>query len=249
MRDTADSPPRFKWLLTLAAAGFAAGFIGPMVFAPDANQGPLVGIFITGPAGFALGAVLWAFCALLKLPGKVQWRMLYAVAIVGVLTTLVCVQPNPKVRGYVFDGTVESCATPSDAEAEVLDHWDQRIADVTWAKPRAGWRADMRRLLVEAPGVVMSVRIQRNNAIKENRKPWNSGTGFAAGWASQNEQTPFYDANGSCDQYPDGSAIRGFQKSDYEERLRSAEIWPPDQLLHVLSASALIPVPEQWKGL
>jgi hypothetical protein len=249
MRDTADTPPGFKWLLTLATAGFAAGFIGPMVFAPDANQGPLVGIFITGPAGFALGAVLWAFCALFKLPAKSQWRMLYAFAIVGVLTTLVCVQPNPKVRGYVFDGNVQSCATPSDAEAEVLDYWDQRITEVTWAKPRAGWRTDVRRLLGEAPGVLVSVRIQRNNAIKENRKPWNSGTEFAAGWASQNEETPFYDANDSCDQYPVGRAIRGYQKSDYEERLRAVDIWPPDELLYVLGASALISLPERWNSL
>ena len=35
--------------------GFALGFFGPIVFAPDANQGPLLGIFITGPLGFAAG--------------------------------------------------------------------------------------------------------------------------------------------------------------------------------------------------
>jgi hypothetical protein len=37
--------------------GFAAGFVGPLVFTPDANQGPLLGLFVTGPLGFALGAV------------------------------------------------------------------------------------------------------------------------------------------------------------------------------------------------
>ncbi len=40
---------------------FAAGFFGPMILAPGANQGPLLGIFFTGPLGFALGLVwgLW----------------------------------------------------------------------------------------------------------------------------------------------------------------------------------------------
>jgi len=28
-----------------------------LVFAPDANQGPLLGIFITGPIGILLGAI------------------------------------------------------------------------------------------------------------------------------------------------------------------------------------------------
>jgi hypothetical protein len=36
--------------------GFTAGFIGPMIFAPGANQGPLLGFF-TGPLGVLLGAV------------------------------------------------------------------------------------------------------------------------------------------------------------------------------------------------
>ncbi len=45
---------------TLGAIGFVGGFVGPLIFTPEANQGPLLGIFITGPGGFALGAVLGA---------------------------------------------------------------------------------------------------------------------------------------------------------------------------------------------
>jgi hypothetical protein len=41
--------------------GFSAGFFGPMIFTPGANQGPLLGIFITGPLGFLLGAAGGAF--------------------------------------------------------------------------------------------------------------------------------------------------------------------------------------------
>lgn len=38
-------------------AGFLIGFIGPLLFAPGANQGPLLGLFVTGPLGFVLGGV------------------------------------------------------------------------------------------------------------------------------------------------------------------------------------------------
>jgi hypothetical protein len=41
--------------LLVGGIGFAAGFFGPIIFAPDANQGPLLGIFITGPLGFLAG--------------------------------------------------------------------------------------------------------------------------------------------------------------------------------------------------
>jgi hypothetical protein len=41
--------------LVTGAVGFSAGFFGPMIFVPGANQGPLLGIFITGPLGLMLG--------------------------------------------------------------------------------------------------------------------------------------------------------------------------------------------------
>jgi hypothetical protein len=49
--------------LVTGAVGFSAGFFGPMIFTPGANQGPLLGIFITGPLGLmcggAGGAIHW----------------------------------------------------------------------------------------------------------------------------------------------------------------------------------------------
>jgi hypothetical protein len=44
--------------LILGSIGLLLGFFGPMIFAPGANQGPMLGIFITGPGGAVLGAVL-----------------------------------------------------------------------------------------------------------------------------------------------------------------------------------------------
>lgn len=44
----------------LGGLGFIGGFFGPLIFAPEANQGPLLGIFITGPLGFVLGGLLGA---------------------------------------------------------------------------------------------------------------------------------------------------------------------------------------------
>jgi hypothetical protein len=46
---------RMGWVL--GAAGLALGFFGPLVIMPKANLGPLLGILITGPGGFVLGAL------------------------------------------------------------------------------------------------------------------------------------------------------------------------------------------------
>ena len=43
--------------------GFVGGFFGPMLLAPDANQGPMLGLFITGPGGVVLGGLCGALIA------------------------------------------------------------------------------------------------------------------------------------------------------------------------------------------
>jgi hypothetical protein len=46
---------RGGWLVGMA--GFVIGFLGPLLVMPRANLGPLLGILITGPLAFVLGAL------------------------------------------------------------------------------------------------------------------------------------------------------------------------------------------------
>jgi hypothetical protein len=248
MDDKDSNPPGLKWITVLGIAGFLAGFVGPMLVAPDSNMGPAVGIFITGPGGVALGALLWGLCALVRPPARMQWRLLYSVATIGVLATLLSIRPEPRWLGYVFEGRVEFCAQPSAIEAEVLGYWRARIAEVRWAEPRASWEDDMRRTLRSAPGVVVSVRFERRNAIRQNRLVWNREE-FASGWQPHDDETSFYLANGRCDEFPAGRAIRGYQNLNYDGRPVDVDAWPPPELLRVLRAAELDDIPERWRHL
>jgi di/tricarboxylate transporter len=49
----------FAWGSVLALVGFLVGFVGPTTLSTS-PQGPLLGIFMTGPAGAAAGCVLGA---------------------------------------------------------------------------------------------------------------------------------------------------------------------------------------------
>ena len=44
--------------LLMGVTGFLIGFFGPMKYQPWANQGPMVGIFLTGPGGLLLGGII-----------------------------------------------------------------------------------------------------------------------------------------------------------------------------------------------
>jgi hypothetical protein len=48
-----------RWGVGLATIGFISGFLGPALLS-ESPQGPLLGIFLTGPAGAGLGCVIGA---------------------------------------------------------------------------------------------------------------------------------------------------------------------------------------------
>lgn len=53
-------------VLGLGVFGFILGFFGPLLFSPESNQGPLLGILITGPGGIVLGAIGGSILWILK---------------------------------------------------------------------------------------------------------------------------------------------------------------------------------------
>jgi hypothetical protein len=55
-----------RWAAIVGAVGFCLGFFGPMIFAPQSNQGPLLGILITGPFGFVAGGLTGLAFALFR---------------------------------------------------------------------------------------------------------------------------------------------------------------------------------------
>jgi uncharacterized membrane protein YeaQ/YmgE (transglycosylase-associated protein family) len=59
----------------LGTTGFIVGFFGPMRFHPGANQGPMLGIFITGPAGALLGMMLGAWLRIGRPEWPMRWRL------------------------------------------------------------------------------------------------------------------------------------------------------------------------------
>src|SRR5262245_34767723 len=62
----------FYWAVVAGAVGFCGGFFGPLIFTPEANQGPLLGIFITGPLGFVGGGVAGFVHALVFRPAATR---------------------------------------------------------------------------------------------------------------------------------------------------------------------------------
>lgn len=60
--------------LILGGISFAAGFFGPIILQPDSPQGPMLGIFFTGPLGFVVGLIGGAVVGFIRTRGKGSQR-------------------------------------------------------------------------------------------------------------------------------------------------------------------------------
>ena len=234
-----------RWTLVLGAIGFACGFVGPMVLSPEANQGPLLGLLITGPGGALLGAALGLIVGLVRLPQPVTRKALLAVSLLLACVTLYWSMPEPRYYANVVDAEIVGCAPPDLLRDKATDYWDGRIAKVTWAAPRAGWKQDFDRMVASDPGVVLDVRVLRESRLYENRKPWNLGTFAASQWASGDAPAQYFArfARGSCEDYPASSHAVYLTKGE------DAKLWPPEVLSNFLDLQVLEPLPAQFRGV
>jgi hypothetical protein len=128
---------------------------------------------------------------------------------------------------------------------KAMGDWDGRVAKVTWAPPRAGWKQDFDRMLASSPGVVLDVRVLRETKLYENRKPWNGGTFVARPWGTGDAPTHYFArfAGDSCDSYPVG------QRAIYLGTGENAKLWPPEVLSNFLDLQILEPLPSRFRGV
>lgn len=56
--------------MSVGSLGFIFGFFDPIIFVPESNQGPLLGLFITGPLGVLLGVFIGWIYWLIRMGSK-----------------------------------------------------------------------------------------------------------------------------------------------------------------------------------
>ncbi len=240
------------WVIVLGCTGFAAGFFGPIALNPEANQGPLVGIFITGPLGALAGLVLGAIFRFLPVTDPSRLRALVLTSSTLALGTLYYCLPEPKVRGYVIEAEVEDCTAPPRAFAAALAEWEQAVVRTTWATPPADWKDTARRNVEREHGMVLTMRVVRRSTIHEHRKPWNAGRLTASAWVARDEAERYYarDADDDCAAYRDrGRALYTPFTDSPADRIEPAAVWPPTDTTSFLRLMELGPVPAQYRRL
>lgn len=242
-------PPGFLWIVILGAVGFCAGFFGPLIFVPEANQGPLVGILMTGPGGGLLGLILFLVMKITPVPARAQWVLLTGLSVMGTLVIFYYVQPEPETRGYILEFEVSGTRRPAEATDAVIAGWKKRTAEVTWASPRTGWEPQMRAELAKDQGRVLDGVLLRQRKVKMHRKPWNRGQLFVTDWQPKNEKHSYYVRPEDQVVAATGSQAQLFIDYNFAFGIRAPDIWPPMELDAFISLSRVTAVPPEYEQL
>jgi hypothetical protein len=246
-------PSIVRWVVVLGAAGFVSGYVGPLILDPDANQGPLLGLFIAGPGGMLAGLVLGILLRLLPLEDGRCRQALWAAASVVTLATLYASIPGPARIGSVIDAQIVDCTPARNAVDDAITSWEKSIEKVTWALPAANWKERARRSIDDADGVVLTVRITRRSLVYQLRAPWNRTRKTAGPWTPVELSARYYanDKGGSCAPYLERDPGRYWPFSDSSgSPSHPSKEWPPvTEPASFLELQILGPVPAEVQPL
>ncbi len=206
---------------------------------------------MAGPSAALLGLLLYAASSALGVSAKRQWLMLVACCIALIIPTLIFIQPGPALKGYVMELEIKGCEPPAQSTEISVKDWEKRVAQVTWASPREGWREEMRRALKQDEGAVVKAILSRRNEIRVTRKPWNRGQLISSGWEEVNYPRAFYISrkDGSCAEFRLGAKAKYFTEYDLSALSQNANDWPTRNVSDFLGLQTLKPLPEPYLAL
>ena len=242
-QQTSPSINPLKWGGILGLVGFLCGYLGPIILNPNANQGPLVGIFVTGPISFVFGIVLGIICDTSNKARVNQDSILSIAGVIIACLSLYLILPEPSFVGRIIDGRIQGCSSTIVRTKNAISRWEKIIDEGKMTgKPRTTWKKDMERMLDEDKGVILELFVNREMTINKEQKPWNKGKIKATSWHEENNVQKYYAQlkGEDCLEYSINSRQLFFVK--FEEY----SVSPPDNLPSFLGLLVLKEIPEEY---
>lgn len=240
------------WGFLLGVVGLAFGAIGQDLLLSDTGAvGPLLGIVIA-PKAFLIGAGLGLLSALFRLSARRnRVSLLVAVPASAFVTLGVVVVKYTEFPAelHLVEAQIIGCEKPEDVVDDAMRHWIGVIVDSRRQgslSPRPNWQQDVPRMLRETPGLVLSLHVVQESAVRIHRWRWGDVWLKADPWTTV-DQTKKVFAHGdaglgtSCDQIAQGKA--GFWALNWEQSAG----FPPDALPEFLSLYVIKPVPAEYE--
>jgi hypothetical protein len=232
-----------RWAVVLGITGFVCGFVGPMVLAPDSNQGPMLGIFITGPAAAMLGATLGVVVGAMNVSAATAARLLAGAIVLVATITLYFAIPEPHYYADAVEGEIRECTTPDLLRDDAVKRLNELAANHAPLPQPVAWDEAFDKALDQDHGVLLEVHLSRYRRLYRREARWNRDTLEAGPWVGSDATATYYAIYGGpeCDGYAAGP--------DTQFNVVSrVGIWPPAGLAEMLNVSVATPLdPEETR--
>lgn len=240
------------WAFVCGVVAFVFGAFAQDWLLADATPMSFLVGFITAPTAFMIGIVLGVLSELSGLKASTdRMLLLFAIPIMAVATLLLVIFRYTEFspEAYLVEAEITGCEKPQDVIEEKNGYWRDQIAENRrrgGRNPRPDWQQDVPRMLRETPGLVLSLHVVQESAVRIHRWRWGDVWLKADPWTTV-DQTKKVFAHGdaglgtSCDQIAQGKA--GFWALNWEQ----SEGFPPEALPEFLSLYVIKPVPAEYE--
>ncbi len=239
-----------RWVVILGLVGFLVGFIGPMILSPESNQGPLLGIFITGPIGVLGGLILWGVSKSLGWTLRTQFLALYSgCALLALSVVAVALAPKPNWIGRLYTLEIKSCRQAESDIDDAIERWTTRISSFAWKVPRQNWKEDLRRTLLADPGSIVEARILTEQLVRETKPLFGDRAFEAAKLTARESLTRSFYVLAPCSAVSLDAPTHFFVDLGVPRSLTPTKKgpWPPLGVADLLMLATLTEVPSELK--
>jgi len=238
------------WAIVLGFVGLIFGYYGQdLLLAEPGNLGPLLGILVTGPMGFVLGALLGGLSTFFRLSARRNLILLvitvFAVSIVSLYWSLPVYRPTVRL----VDAEIVNCEHVDQLLASQTKKWSEwvvRVKKEGLRDPRPNWEQEIPDMLRTQPGAVLTIRIYQEAWVRELKWSWDSISQRVDDWKSVNETKQVFAAISApvlgppCERFVIGE--RRFSALVRE----SSNVEPPSKLADFLWLSIFQQVPPEY---
>lgn len=216
----------------LGMTGVISGFYLPIILDPCANDGPLLGIFYTGPYAFVFGILVGLVLKIIRASKRTKIGVIIpsVLLIIGVTASLSLPEDRPLPRRV--SGEIVSRTNPLDRLDSRVLWWDQRIQEETRIHPPLGWKKKIGNQFAQEVGCLVGVNVQSSQRLYLRKRPWNSRDTIVVE-EKNNVLVEFYVQGCSCANMTQDSSI------SFEPQMKPDLVTPPASVANFLGVELI----------
>lgn len=159
----------------VGSAGLIPGFYLPIFLNPGANQGPFLGLFVTGPTSFVCGIIIGIVFQIFNFKRVTKIIILSPIVTAIICWTTVLSLPEDLLLSRNISGEILHRSNPIERLNSRIKWWDELIKNEAYIRPTLDWKGKIKNIFETEQGCLVTVNVHALRMTNLRKRPWNSG--------------------------------------------------------------------------